>query len=240
MTRHAAPTLAHVVLPTLALAAAGVALRAGGADDWIADRLFDAGARVFPWRDDRLLELVGHDLARTLVVCIWFVTFAAALLAAKLELLAPRRSVLVAIAVAMAAGPLVVVILKDLTAFPCPWDLARYGGLSPEPVRWFVDPGSAGRCFPSGHSAAGFSLFGFYFAAAAVGSRRRAMRILGGVILTGLMFSAVRVVQGAHFASHALWSAAIDWAVTGAVFAWLVPASQRTVPGGRACPGRRR
>jgi hypothetical protein len=38
------------------------------------------------------------------------------------------------------------------------------------------------------------------------------MRIGFAIALTtGIVFSLVRVVQGAHFLSHALWAASIDW-----------------------------
>ncbi len=217
------PTCRQAVLPAMALAALGTTLHVSGIDLWIADQLFDAGAGVFPHRSGRLLELIGHDLARTVVVCVWFVMLAAAVLAPRLEPIEQHRRLLVAIVVAMAAGPLVVVVLKDVTAFPCPWDLVRYGGPAPQPTHWFVAPRSAGRCFPSGHSAAGFCLFGFYFAAAAIGPRRQANAVLVAVALVGLAFSLVRIVQGAHFASHALWAAAICWAVAASVFGWLLP-----------------
>ncbi|MFD2454195.1 hypothetical protein [Ideonella paludis] len=62
------------------------------------------------------------------------------------------------------------------------------------------------------------------FAAAALGWVGRARGLLLLAIGVGLAFSAVRVVQGAHFVSHNLWSAAIDWAVAAWILAPMMPA----------------
>ena len=80
------------------------------------------------------------------------------------------------------------------------------------------DSGRArGHCLHSGH-AGGHALLCLYFAGWASG--RPAWRWGGLAIGVGarLVFSLVRMMQGAHFASATVWSAAIDRTVCALVF----------------------
>lgn len=211
------------------LVAVAVYLRASGLDYEITNSYFDAGAGVFPRRADGLLELIGHSLARDFATLVWFCLTGAAIASFGVDELRAYRSILWLTVGAMAAGPILVVVLKEFTSFPCPWSLSRYGGLAPEPVGWFVMPVNAGRCFPAGHSAGGFCFVAFYFAALAMRRDRLASVALVFTVIAGCAFSFVRVVQGAHFVSHALWSAAIDWLLAALIFApalsgrWSMP-----------------
>ena len=73
--------------------------------------------------------------------------------------------------------------------------------------------------------APGFSLFALAFAERSRGNART-MRIGFAIALTaGIVFSLVRVVQGAHFLSHALWAASIDWLCAALVFRLFRPSS---------------
>ena len=109
-------------------------------------------------------------------------------------------------------------VLKSTTSYPCPWDLQRFGGSALEPTTVFVTPSAAGHCFPSGHSAGGFSFFAFYFAALSLGRQHLAKAALVSALVVGIGFSAVRIVQGAHFLSHAFWAAAVCWVIAALVF----------------------
>lgn len=201
------------------LAAVALALHGTGLDRHLTDQFFDASSRVFSLRSNALLELIGHGMARSAAVLVWSCIFAGALGSLKLAELRPYRRILWLTATAMALGPIVVVVLKEVTSFPCPWNLRRYGGFAGEPDAWFVSPANAGRCFPAGHAAGGFSFVAFYFAAVAVQRRRLALVALVCALAAGTAFGFVRVVQGAHFLSHAVWAAAIDWLMAALVFA---------------------
>jgi membrane-associated PAP2 superfamily phosphatase len=210
--------LAHALaLPALLIALATLA-HMTQIDQTLSDRFFDAAAGRFAMRADPLLELVGHQLAKSALLTVWCLLLAAAIASRWLVVLKPVRALLWATVGAMALGPAVVVLLKSLTTFPCPWSLQRYGGFAAEAASWFTVPAQAGHCFPAGHSAGGFSLFAVVFAARAVGCRRLARLALAASLGVGAALSAVRIVQGAHFLSHALWSAAIDWLAAGLVF----------------------
>lgn len=98
------------------------------------------------------------------------------------------------------------------------WDLQRYAGFAVEIDSIFVSPAKAGQCFPAGHSAGGFSLFALVFGLSAIGRSAAARRALVVALIVGITFSYVRVIQGAHFVSHALWAAGIDWVAAGLPF----------------------
>lgn len=208
----------RALLVPAALVAAAVALHVSGLDKRLTDQFFDTSSGLFPRRSDPLLELVGHGMARSFALLVWFGVLAVALASLRVIELRAYRTTLWPLVTAMALGPLVVVVLKDITSFPCPWNLKGYGGFAAEPTTWFVLPRDAGRCFPSGHSAGGFSFLAFYFAAMARRQQRLARVALLFAVAAGSAFSIVRLVQGAHFLSHALWAAAIDWLLAALVF----------------------
>jgi membrane-associated PAP2 superfamily phosphatase len=225
-----AARLAGIALVPVVLVAAAAALRGTGLDERLTAAFFDVATGTFPLRRDAVLELYGHDLAKSAVLLVWFGLLAASVASAWLADVRPYRRWLWSTTLAMALGPMLVVLLKDLTTLPCPWSLQRFGGYTVEPREWFAVSSQAGHCFPSGHSAGGFSLVAFPFAAAAAGHRRLAGWLLAGVVAVWAVFSAVRLVQGAHFLSHALWAAAIDWLAAGLVFALLAPSGGSAGP----------
>ena len=147
-----------------------------GGDLAISALFFDPSTGEFPLRDQQLLELIGHKLAKSLVVALWCGLLAAAAASSSVAELRGNRRLLWATVVAMALGPVVVAILKELTTLLCPWNLQRFGGLSQDVDFGFTLPSRAGHCFPAGHSAGGFSLFALAFAERSRGNAR-AMRI---------------------------------------------------------------
>src|SRR5690606_33513752 len=112
--------------------------------------------------------------------------------------LRPWRSLLWASTVALGVGPTVITQLKQVTAPHCPWDLKMYGGYADYVVQWFAaSRAESGRCLPSGHSGAGFSLLALYFMGWASGQPKWRWWGLAIGIVAGIVFSAVRMVQGA-------------------------------------------
>ncbi len=221
VTRDPYRELPHArhALVACGLAALAAASALTGLDDAIARAAYDAAAGTFPARGSDLLELVGHRLAKSALWLVWFVLLGASLAAGRLAPLAPHRRVLWTTTVAFALGPAVVWLLKSVTGPRCPWDLIEYGGQWPQAVDLFTGTTGAGRCFPSGHAAGGYALLSLHFAGAALGDARASSAGLWIGLLSGTAYGAVRVVQGAHFLSHNLWSAAIVWAVAAGVFA---------------------
>jgi membrane-associated PAP2 superfamily phosphatase len=219
--------LVHVLLVPALLALAATLTRLAGIDRSVADFFFDPVRGGFPARDWPLLELIGHRIAKSAAWAVWLALLAAAIASLRISRLAPYRAVLWTTVLAMAAGPLIVVALKGINAHPCPWDLKQYGGYADAADAWFVSAAQAGRCFPSGHAAGGFSLLALYFAGYALCDRRLRRTGLALGLGAGFAFGAVRVAQGAHFVSHNLWSAAVVWCAAALVFAPLVYARAR-------------
>jgi len=111
--------------------------------------------------------------------------------------------------------PLLTVALKHLTNRHCPWDMQDFGGYAPYLSLFARAPEGIvrGVCFPSGHASGGFVWIVWGLALRA--SRPvLAKGMLLGALLLGMAMGLARLVQGAHFISHVLWSAWLAWALT--------------------------
>ena len=222
----------HVVLIPGLLALAALLAHHSGADQAVTGWFFDPASGGFPARRSTLVELLGHRLANLLVVVLFAVLAGMGIIATRWQPLQRHARLLLTTAAALAAGPMLVVALKDLTTPRCPWSLVQYGGLEQARQFWFTAPADAGSCFPGGHAAGGFALVAIYFAGMVAGNRRLERAGLVLALLAGTGFSLVRIAQGAHFLSHNLWSAAICWALAALVF------RQSFVGAGLRLPGR--
>lgn len=204
----------HLLVIPGALALAALLAHYSGIDRVLTTAFYDAASSSFPAHTSRTLELLGHRLSKDAVTVVWLGLLAAAL-SPNTWLRRPawmaNRRILWAAVIGMALGPLIVVGLKGLNSYHCPWDLVEFGGAAEFSSNWFVAAADVGYCFPGGHAASGFSLIALFFMARAMEKPRLANILLGLAILTGITFSVIRMAQGAHFLSHNLWAAAICW-----------------------------
>ena len=116
------------------------------------------------------------------------------------------------ILIAMLACVLVVWWLKASTGVYCPWSVSYFSGdhaLRDPTWSWVFQEG---HCWPSGHSATGFCLFALFFALRDK-YPQLAQKTLVAVLLFGAICSMTRIAQGAHFLSHTLATALIDWII---------------------------
>ena len=226
LSRCASFLFTHALLIPAGFALAAAASHGTGFDERVSALFFDASAHTFPARSSIALEVIGHRLARSAIVGLWLTLFVATLAASLINRL-PVRATLWTTLVAMALGPVIVVLLKSMNSLHCPWDLKLFGGYAEFTSRWFVSVEHAGHCFPSGHAAGGYSLVAVMFAGIAEGHRRLCTIGLVAAICAGTAFSVVRIAQGAHFLSHNLWSAAIDWSAAALAFAPLLALRDR-------------
>ena len=193
-------------VPWAALAASlGLLLAwdASGADMAIARALGDPAG--FSWRDAWAARVLLHDGGR------WLAALALLLLGFDAwrpwvagPSRADRAAALGVVLLCLTAVP----AIKQISLSSCPWDLAQFGGSAAyvSHWRWGVADGGPGRCFPSGHAVAAWAFVGLY------PPWRAARPTLAAVMLAasvgfGLLFGAAQVLRGAHFVSHALWSA---------------------------------
>ena len=202
------------------------------AADMALSRLFvDAATGTFAGRPSLLLEVLGHHAARGLPFLIGAIAAAGGIAGFRYPPLRPWTPILLAIAACHLLGPLVVNLMKDVTAQHCPSAQQSFGGVIDYAEEqagpfWAATRQAAGHCLPSGHAAGGYALLSLYFAGWAAGRPAWRWRGLAIGIATGVMFSVVRLAQGAHFASATVWSAAVDWAVCAVVFLPLLCGAQ--------------
>lgn len=106
---------------------------------------------------------------------------------------------------------------KKTTGVSCPWNVVEFDG-----TRAIADPDWSivtrqGNCWPGGHVGTGFCLFALYFA---LRDRFKAAShwVLAAVLVFGLICSAARTMQGAHFVSHNVVTMLIDWIVCATIY----------------------
>ena len=211
--------LTHVGAVTLLLACLAWWAKESGLDMYIARALFDPVIDDFPLHGSRWLELLGHRIVLALPIGVGLA--AAAIAAASYRIPAWRRwrGAAIAVAASCLTGQVLINQLKHHTTLPRPYDLETLGGYTPYPVHWWTwARARAGGALPSGHAGAGYALLSLYFAGWALG--RPAWRWSGLAIgvAAGVGFSVVRILQGAHFLSQTLWSAALMWLLAAIFF----------------------
>ncbi|TWC32107.1 membrane-associated PAP2 superfamily phosphatase [Pseudomonas sp. SJZ079] len=169
----------------------------------------------FIGRHSAFLEDILHDRAKQAVIVIGvlaIVGFVLSLLSKKLQHWRRPFGYLV---LAMGLTTSIVTPLKALTGVHCPWSLSQFGGEETyTPLLSARAPtAEPGRCWPGGHAAAGFALFALFFV---LRDRRprTAKAALWFALALGTTFSVGRMLQGAHFFSHNLWTALFCWVIS--------------------------
>lgn len=169
----------------------------------------------FIGRHSQFLEDVLHDRAKQAVILLGVLAIAGFLVSLLPTRVRRIRRPLGYLVLALGLSTAIVSPLKTVTAVQCPWSLSEFGGVEPySPLLGhhpFVE--KAGRCWPGGHASAGFSLLALFFA---LRDRRPrlARAALIGALLLGSVFSLGRMMQGAHFLSHNVWTLLFDWMIS--------------------------
>jgi membrane-associated PAP2 superfamily phosphatase len=212
----------HLLLVPALLAIAAWTLRHTALDVQVSNWFFDSVQNRFRWGESAWLNLLGHEAAPAVPFIVAAAAFAMAVAGQSVERMRPWRVVFICLGSSMVLGPVIIDRLKYFAGAHCPHDLAMYGGFIDYATDlagpFFVAHDRAGRCVPSGHAGGGYAMLSLYFAGWTAGRPSWRWSGLAVGIATGLLFSLVRVMQGAHFASQTLWSAAIDWTVAALVF----------------------
>lgn len=226
MQRPTAPTGVHanaayftiyvLAVPAL-LAILAIVIQRSGLDIAVSSQFYDAASHSFPLGALPSLDSIGHKALLALPIGIAMATLASMLLVWRKPALRAWVLPCAALLVALAAVPVLVVGLKNLTALPRPFKLAMFGGSLPMPEHWFA-PHSPGGALPSNHAAAGYSVALLYFFGWAIGKPWLRWGGLALGIMSGLLFSLVRIMQGAHFLSQTVWSAALVCLVGALIF----------------------
>lgn len=227
----------HVLGVTLMLACLAWWVNVSGLDLAIARALFSVPLDDFPLHTNRWLELVGHRMVLALPIGMALGAIGVAAASYRIPAWRHLRGAALAVAATCIVGQLAVTQLKHHTTLPRPFDLETLGGYTPYPLSWWTwDRAKAGGALPSGHAGAGYSMLTLYFAGWA--AQRPGWRWWGLAvgIAAGVGFSIVRVLQGAHFLSQTLWSAALMW-LLAALFFWPVLRGPTASRGPARMPG---
>jgi membrane-associated PAP2 superfamily phosphatase len=215
--------LRQLALPLAVLAVTLVLVELNGWDVALSDRYFDAATGIFPLRNDAVFKRLLHDAANWVVRGVALAAVLLLVASFFLSMLITWRRTLVYLLLSMGISIGSVALLKLHTTPACPWSVERYGGTAPHygtaNLR-FVPMGEAGRCWPSGHAAGGFSLLALYYAARARRSRVAPVALLLSFAF-GCTLSWSQIARGAHFLSHNLWSLSICW-TTATILAWYM------------------
>lgn len=182
--------------------------------DFALARLFYVPGQGFVGDHSYWLEDILHDRAKQAVILLGVGAMEAFALSLAPTRLREWRRPLGYVVLALSLSTAVVTPLKSLTGMHCPWSLSEFGGVETfTPLLAERTPtANPGRCWPGGHASAGFSLLALYFAL-----RDRKPRLARGALVLalglGTLFSAGRMMQGAHFLSHNLWTLLLDWVI---------------------------
>ena len=193
-----------------------------GLDFALAEKFYVPGVG-FIGRKRYWLENILHDRAKEAVILLsvlLFLGFVASWFAPRLR---EWRRPLGYVVLAMGLSTAIITPLKALTAVQCPWSLSEFGGT--ETFTPLLDARAEtlkpGRCWPGGHASTGFSLLALFFALR--DRRPKAARVaLVAALVLGVTFSIGRMLQGAHFLSHNIWTLLFDWMICVLCYRWLL------------------
>lgn len=180
----------------------------------LARLFYEPAAGDFIGRHSYFLENILHDRAKQVVIAFSVLAIIGFTGAFFVERLKPFKRELGCLVLSLALATSFVTPMKAVTAVQCPWSLKEFGGketyselLSPRPAT-----DKPGRCWPGGHAATGFTLFALFFV---LRDRRPrlARQALVFAFTLGTVFSLGRMMQGAHFFSHNVWTAVFCWLI---------------------------
>ena len=218
------------LLPVILVAGVILALDLAAIDPLVTGWFYDSPSGGFPWRYNSFLEVVMHHWTKYLVVLVAVTAFVGYLSTFLAPHLQPLRAPYLFTALALTLAPLAIATMKFFSMRHCPWDITGFGGFIPYVglLESYPPDIAPGRCFPAGHASTGFCLFAFHFLGRALDKRwlARAGILLG--LTAGLGLGLVRIMQGAHFVSHVLWSGVVCWIVIVVLYGIIIESSRRS------------
>lgn len=191
-----------------------VALEWTPVDMDIANLFFDTATGQFIGRHSYLLENILHDRVKQGVIVLGVLALAVFAASFLVKGLYSWRRELGCLVLALGVSTAFVTPLKKLTQVQCPWSLTQFGGS--ETYSKLLEPRPAtdkpGLCWPGGHATTGFCLFALFFALR--DRKPRLARVAFAVaLIAGTVLSVGRMMQGAHFLSHNVWTAVFCWLI---------------------------
>ena len=182
--------------------------------DFALSNYFYTPGEGFSGKHSFFLEDILHDRAKQAIIILAVVAFVGLIISLFYRPWAWLRLPLGYIVLSVGISTAIVTPLKVVTGVHCPWDLTEFGGKETyTPLLSARAPtANPGKCWPAGHASSGFIFFALYFV-----FRDRRPRLAKAALVfaftLGAIFSIGRIMQGAHFLSHTLWTALFDWMI---------------------------
>lgn len=188
-------------------------------DMFLARLAFDSQAGEFVGKHSYFLENVLHDRAKQTVIALGVMALVGLVGTLFVRRLKAFQRELGCLVLSMVLATSFVTPVKQWTRVQCPWSLQDFGGS--ETYSTLLQPRPAtdkpGQCWPGGHAATGFTLFALFFVFR--DRRPKAARWLFVFAMAlGTVFSVGRMLQGAHFFSHNVWTAVFCWLICLATY----------------------
>ncbi len=183
-------------------------------DIWISNFFYSAETKTFQLRNHPFLTQVMHHGLKSSMYVLGVGSILVGFMLLKQGRTLFRGKHLAVGSLGVIFIPALVALLKHLTNKHCPWSLDIYGGQIPYAglFETYASGFGSGQCFPAGHAAGGFMWFAWSIALMSI-YPKLAKVIFYFAIVMGFALGISRMMQGAHFLSHVLWTA---W------FAWLI------------------
>lgn len=188
---------------------------------------YDAAADSWPWHSVPFMSAFMHKSMKAVPIVIALALLGLLFWDARMRrkdcalLTDPARARTLYAVVGMLASVVLVWWLKDTTGVSCPWNVAAFGGTDPIRDPSFSLFGQPGNCWPAGHAGTGFCMLALWFALrdGTCSAARNARWALLLALVVGVATGVARMMQGAHFLSHTIATALVDWLVVAVIYA---------------------
>lgn len=182
----------------------------------------------FPYRENWWLTTIAHNWVKYFIlgiVLIYIIQFVGSFF---IHTWRDKRWISGYVLLAMLCSSTLVGTLKSMSEHACPWSLAQP---SSDGIMWLSHTLSLGKCFPGGHSSAGFGLMALFFAYHLQAPKKARLYLLAALVL-GSGMGWTQMMRGAHFLSHNLWTLWFTWLVNVVLYfgyqSWMKYKNTRT------------
>jgi len=191
--------------------------------DFALAHLFYQPESGFIGRRSFWLESLLHTRVKQALIAFSLCVLAGFIFSLLLAWLKPWRRPLGYLVLALALCSTVVTPLKAITNLHCPWSLQEFGGdqVFRPLLGKVIKSNKPGRCWPAGHASAGFGWLALFFVLRDRHPRSARVALAGALIL-GSVLALGRMMQGAHFLSHSLWTLLLDWLICALAYRLLL------------------
>ena len=199
----------------------------GAVDHWFIQP-WVASDGSFPYRENWWLTTIAHNWVKYFIlgiVLIYIIQFVGSFF---IHTWRDKRWVSGYVLLAMLCSSSLVGTLKSMSEHACPWSLAQP---SSDGIMWLSHTLNLGKCFPGGHSSAGFGWLALFFAYHLHAPKKAWLYLLAALVL-GSGMGWTQMMRGAHFLSHNLWTLWFTWLVNVVLYfgyqSWMKYKNNRT------------